>query len=214
MFRLETFSLTPYIGVIMGLLGHFLLLLYSIWLKKYEAEPKIVESKLWKFFKGIIQILYMFLSILMIDLSIFWLFGQWIYDDWQYQLPSVLISLIFGLQYLWGTVFRSMSRYKLIIFGYLAISTIIIIHWYIPQNMPVKQSFEAISFPILSALMLYSLFALIGLKYPKLYHFEKKLAEFSKSYDKIFTETYNYICFFIALFEVWAKFRGISLFVL
>jgi hypothetical protein len=214
MFRIETFSLSPYIGAMMGLLGHFLLLIYAIWLKKYEAEPKIIENKLWKYFKGIFHLCYMFLSILMIDLSIFWLFGQWIYDDWQYQLPSVLISLIFGIQYLWGALFRSLSRYKIIIFSYLAISTMIIMHWYIPQNMPVKQSFEAISFPIFSALAIISLFALIGLKYSKIYHFEKELANFSNGYEKIFTEIYNWICFFIVLLEVWAKLRGTSIFVL
>ncbi len=211
MFRVQTFSLSPYIGAIMGLLGHFLLLLYSLWLKKFENEPKIIENKIWKYFKGIIHLFYMYMAILMIDLSVFWIAGQWIYDDWQYQLPSVMISMIFGIQYLWGSIFRSFSRYKLMIFGYLSISTLIILHWYIPQNMPIKQSFDTISFPILTALGIYTLIAALGLKFPKIYRFDKHSVTLSDRYDTIFTNTWNWICFFIALVEVWAKFRGISI---
>ena len=211
--RIETFSVSPYIGAIIGLLGHTLLLLYSIWFKKFEENTKIIEHKVWKYLKGVFYIFYMFLGILMVDLAVFWLLGQWTYADWRYQLPSVLISLVFGIQYLWGTLIRSLDRYKLLIFSYLLIFTLILLHWYLPANMPIKKSFDIIWLPIFSCIVIYTLIALFGQRYPSIYRYNKEILEIKNLYEKIFTEKVNWVCFFIALFEVWAKFKGSSIFI-
>lgn len=209
---IPTFSMTPYITVIMGGAGHLLILLYAIWMKNCDKIKGISETKLWRFLRGVFFILYAFLGTIMVDTALCWLFGQWIYADWRFQLPAVLISLLFGIQYIWGTVFRKLKISPAILFVIMAIWTLVILHWYLPQNMPVGDSYPTIFTPLWGSILIYIVLCLIGLKFPKIFLSERVFLDSEAIYEKIYTDPVNWVCFFIALFEAWAKFKGASLF--
>jgi hypothetical protein len=80
--------------------------------------------------------------------------------------------------------------------------------------MPIKMSFEIIWVPLASSIMIYTIFAIIGKIYPTMYRLNKDIMNEKGLYEKIFIEKYNWICFFIALFEVWMKFKGSSIFII
>ena len=109
---IDTLTMNPFIGIQIAAIMqtiYMVFLAYSHFigtnqlnLKRERENPIIILIKFVYLMLNIIfRALFGLLSVLLVDFSAGWLLGAWDYTDWKYQLPSAILSLIIGIQYIY-----------------------------------------------------------------------------------------------------------------
>jgi len=158
--------------------------------------------------------------------------GSWTYNDWKFQLPSVIIILIIGIEFELLTLF---PKGNLIDILYFIISTLVIvlfIHWWVPMEPVMGPGLETYLPIILGALVLAYILK-DGIKYGV----QKKnlrvkglsenipenninqigknwlnLWDAAEKFEKFFNFKFNLICWVIATLQSLLILNGFSLF--
>ncbi len=208
-----TFSISPYLTNYFAFVVQTFIVISYIWFSKDFKWPKNKFSQAFlKFFKRFFFALYFFFGILMVDSAVIWISGQYGYADWRFQLPSVLISLILGLQYLITTFWIKPTKFDL---GYSItfISVFIgLMRFYLPG--PFNLRFRA-EFSIMIAfgiIFLYPMGKFVGDLISRKKEENRYLWDIGDSMYNLFNRKFNIIFWIIAMIEAMLKFAGSSLF--
>lgn len=212
---IETYTFAPYLMLYFAaIIQTFIVVSFIVAPQNYKAKNKIVEI-IHSFFMHL-GFTFMFLfGILFIDTALAWLFGQWVYADWRFQLPAVLLILIMGIQYVVGSMFVN-PRISTFIYSVVAIIVVLLgIHVYIP-SMDLRAS--VVNFLMLLFILqgIYLLIWVIDIILDEKTAWEEKnkdLWDVSPQFQNIFTRGFNIIIWIIMLVEVWLKLFGSSLFI-
>ncbi len=101
----------------------------------WNPEPKTSKWWLHQISIGFFTTLYFLVSVLLIDIAVFWLAGAWSFADWRWQIPNVLLGLFTGSFYIYFLIFKAKTRVlNLITFLTIAITIGSIVHLYAGQS--------------------------------------------------------------------------------
>lgn len=135
------FTLSPYLSTYMLAGLQVLLLLSRIWFPKDFMPEHRVLRYFYKLFQDIFLGTYFLFGIISLDTAISWLIGSWVYSDWQFQLPSVLLALVIAPQYIIGVGFKK-PRVSQLILGLVTVGVIIyLFHFVTPTTGSMIDSF-------------------------------------------------------------------------
>jgi hypothetical protein len=152
--------ITPYIGVIIGAIFHFFSLLARVFVSEEISPSKTWLRLIFRFFGSIFEGLYGILGLLCVYISIAWIAGTLGYADLLYQLPSVILSLIVGLEYCWNVWLKKGARSLLLlmILGILGLLYLFII--YIPSLDVISDGAARTGYVIGGVIVLYILWSM------------------------------------------------------
>lgn len=157
-----------------------------------------------------------FFGLVFIDTSISWLAGQWTYADWRFQMPSVLLCLVVGVQYVVGSF---LVKPKISDIVFVVISGIImgiLVHGYTLTN-DLRHSMTVIVIGMLILIFCYlGIWALdkyLESKSESWRNKNKTLWDIRASFKKIFNRKVNVILWAVLIVEIYLKVLGSSLFI-
>jgi len=209
----NTFSWSPYlIAYIVFVIQTFIVASYVWFSKDYEPPQKGLWALGYRFWKHLFYGFYFTFGVIVMDTALMWCLGQWTYRDWSFQLPSVILGLVLGIQYLIATILKKPTKIDL---GYAitVILTILLLnHLYIPR--PGRMVTSSAMFIMVSVALIVILPFIKEIE-----RFSSKNNEPPAVYDitnnlhKIFSRKFNIAFWIIATMEAMLKFAGSSLFI-
>ncbi|MHA1683750.1 MAG: hypothetical protein ACTSUE_22620 [Promethearchaeota archaeon] len=131
---IHTLSLNPMVGI------HILALVQTIFFAIYATVPKNAQprrkmgKRTLSFFRHLGIGALSTAGVLFVDMGLMWFFGGWTLADWRFQLPSVILLIIVGLQYILAA---ALIKGTVIDLGFIAgVATLFIwvIHISLPAN--------------------------------------------------------------------------------
>ena len=214
---IDSFLISPYVTAYSGAICYTFMMLSYVWWSggyspNYSAIGYVEQGT-----RTVLRVLYGFVGLLCLDASILWLFGSWGYADWRFQLPSVIIGLIIGVEYLGDTLFVKPNRVPVLFLGILAgVAELYVIHVYIPSLTNIYWGLTVIFIvPVITAVIFLVGGALVSIYRRKHESIGDRppLWDFSTKYDKIFTKRVDILLWIICMLEAMLKFGGTSLFI-
>ena len=207
----ETYSFSPTVSVLFaGIFQTLLLISYVLAPQNFKTKNRKLQGS-HTFFMHLFFCLYFLFGIIFFDAAILWLMGQWMYSDWRFQLPAVILILIIGIQYIVGSMFINPKLGNLI----FAICSIVVVLLMIHVIIPLMTLWEG-TYLILRIFFFLLIFYIILNYYMYKKNPEKitrELWDWTKKFQKIFSRKFNIILFCILMVEVWLKLFGTSLFI-
>ncbi|MBD3351200.1 MAG: hypothetical protein GF364_06915 [Candidatus Lokiarchaeota archaeon] len=238
---LNIFTVHPYLISLIGAVCQTLRFLARIWLPS-EDEAQQIEKRnpfilnvLNQFVNGIGQGLLFLFGVIMFDSALSWILGQWVYTDWRYQLPSVVLGLILGLQFVFDTLLKKPEKLELIFASVLIAGQIYFIHFYsaILENLKDQFTLALVYLSVLA--VCYAIFSTVQYIIRNISKTEQKkqksknqnqqndsdisrktpkyLWNIEEKYNKIFTLKWDIILLIIITIEAMLKLYGTSLFI-
>jgi hypothetical protein len=208
---INTFSFAPYLIPIIGAVLHALIIVSYVWFSEEYTPDNRKKEILFSGFRFVFYSIYLFIGIILLHTSIMYISGQWIYADYAYQLPSVILGIIIGIEYVIGTLFLKPKK-KTLILGIVSILTfIIMIHGYFAYTPRLKASFGDLIWVWVGCVVIGILGGIKNYKSDK--EVQKPLWDITPSFKKIYSRKINCIIWVIAVIETVLKFFGSSLFI-
>ncbi len=209
---LNTFSLSPYlIAYVCFVIQSFIMLSYVWFPKNYNLPEKGFWRYLLSFFKNFFFAFYYGLGIIIVDTSIMWLSGQWIYLDWRYQLLPVILGIVLGIQYIIIPMWTKPTKLDLIYAIGIIVILLYLIHDFMYDFNNAKENLTVFIIICIGLVLLYPILKFIEdifLKKEK----SNKLWDISEKMYKLFNRPFNIIFWIIATIEGILKFMGSSIF--
>jgi hypothetical protein len=190
----------------------FIVVSFVVAPQNYKAENKIVKI-IHSFFMHF-GFTFMFLfGIIFLDTALAWIFGQWVYADWRFQLPAVLFILVLGIQFVIGSMFIN-PRISTLLYSIVAIIVILIgIHVYIP-SMNLRASVVDFLMWLFILQGIYLAIWAINTVLDEKTDWEEKnkeLWDISPQFQRVFNRGVNLVIWIVMLVEVWLKLFGSSI---
>ncbi|MFO8018083.1 MAG: hypothetical protein R6U96_05565 [Promethearchaeia archaeon] len=214
---IETFTFAPYLMLYFAaIIQTFVMISFIVAPQNYKAQNKFVRIVHSFFMHFGFTFMFLF-GVVFLDTALAWLFGQWMYADWRYQLPAVLFILFLGIQYVIGSMFIN-PRISTLIYSICAILVILLgIHIYIP-SMDLWTSVVNFLRILILLQIIYLLIWGINTYLDSRERLSwkeknKKLWDISPKFHEIFSRGLNIIIWIIMMVEVWLKLFGSSLFI-
>lgn len=219
---IRTLSINPYIGIELAMILQTALLIHLVLREKgFEYKIKLFESIniFWKeFFSG----LYIIFGFLFIDIAVWWLIGSWTWMDWRIQLPSVILILIIGVEYVYLAAFQKRDWARIGLFVVTAIVLSLFIHWWVPID-PVMVNrmkdgiYYAIGVLLLITFLIATTRSIIFLKSPRTSKVSDENSEMSETIqdqglDNKKVILFNAVIWVFAFIQAILFFSGYSLF--
>ena len=151
-------------------------------------------------------------GVLFIDSAIFWLVGQWGYGDWMHQLPSVILVLFVGTQYVLGAMLINPTKFD-IIFAAITVPLALFVTHIVPGYLieSVEDSLYLILGLLIALVILYSIIKgrmLIPRNASPAFKWD-----ITRGYKKIFNRKVNVAMYIVLSAETLLKLLGSSLFI-
>jgi hypothetical protein len=215
----DIFTMSPYIAGIGVAVCNTLIILSKIWFPSGYFPPNKKLLSKYLFLQDLFRTIFFFFGVIFINIGVFWLSGQWIYADWAYQLPNVILGLIGGIQYVVGSLFLKPKKIELIfgigLFAYIFCTLNLLILG--PTNLEYEMIFVFVIDNIL--MIVYALVkALMRKKSEKLSPQSsqvtdgKPIWDISRKYNRVFNNKVIYIMWILASINVMLSFNGASIF--
>ncbi len=83
---------------------------------------------LWHFLEDFGAGIFLLFGVVLLDISILWCLGAWTYADWRYQLPSVILLGVLGVQYLLRPLRIKHHRWRFLFTGITVAILVIFLH--------------------------------------------------------------------------------------
>lgn len=139
MYLIPTLTLNPFVAIQVAAL------LQTLWLVQIligiDQWNLMFIKPLGKFLQIIIYILqallstiFIVFSLILIDISFWWLIGSWGFADWWFQIPNFSLAGIIAIYYLYFIVFRNPTKMKIIYVIFAVTLLEIYLHWWVPQD--------------------------------------------------------------------------------
>ncbi|MHA1730308.1 MAG: hypothetical protein ACTSU5_00100 [Promethearchaeota archaeon] len=128
-----TLALNPYIGLELALVLQTAYLAFLVAFPE-GYEPKSPRFKLlFRLARGLLGVFPAVFGVLFVDIAVTWLLGAWTFVDWPFQLPSVVLLLLLGIQYCAITMFRRGNPFD-VAYAVAAVAAFVtFIHWWVPR---------------------------------------------------------------------------------
>ncbi|TFF95003.1 MAG: hypothetical protein EU544_03715 [Promethearchaeota archaeon] len=212
---LETYTFSPYLMLYIGAIIQSLML--ASWViapQNFKTEnPKL--ALIYEFFMKLGFVTTFLFGIVFLDTAIFWLANQWIYADWRFQLPTVILLLILGFQYVFGSFFVN-PKLSDLLYGIGAIVAILIyLHFIVPLGRlrtTVVQFVGVLIVLMVVYLLLWGILSYLDRK-SRFSGKNRELWDITEKAQQIFSRKFNLVLYIIILMEVWLKLFGSSLFI-
>ncbi|MGV9200367.1 MAG: hypothetical protein ACOC44_00615 [Promethearchaeia archaeon] len=214
---IETYTFAPYLMLYFAaIIQTFIMVSFIVAPQNYEAKNEVVKIVHGFFMHFGFTFMFLFGAVFL-DTALAWLFGQWVYADWRFQLPAVIFLLLLGIQYVVGSLFIN-PRISTFIYSICAIVAILLgIHVYIPS---INLRTSVVDF--LGLLILLQIIYLVMwgintyLDSKERFSWKQKnraLWDISEQFQSIFSRRLNIIIWIIVMVEVWLKLFGSSIFI-
>jgi hypothetical protein len=165
-----TYGWAPYlISVVTPILQILLLIRYIWWPSAPDPSDNdyLWKNVLYQLFRGIFRYLYFFVGVLLLDISIFWLLGQWTYADWRFQLPSVILGLLVGGNYCIRILFEK-PKVPVLLFALAIIAgQLYFYHWYLPSFELFRPHLSELTWLLIGGLAISLLYGIVKEKSKK-----------------------------------------------
>ena len=92
-------------------------------------------------------------AVLFVDTGIAWLAGAWGYADWKYQLPSALLLVVVGVEYLVAGLLKRGSWVSVAYIAGIAATLLLFLHGWVPSFVVMGPTLEGVLPVILGALV-------------------------------------------------------------
>ena len=102
-------SFNPFLGTHLALLFQTIGLIFYILIPKDYLPKNSAAVRLYRLLKSFGLAIFFLFSIMFVDIAVMWLANAWTYADWRFQLPSVIIILVIGVEFL-GYILLSRPR--------------------------------------------------------------------------------------------------------
>ncbi len=210
MIRLYTFSpnFTLWFAAIFQSL---MMVVFVIVPKEHKSDKKAFE-----FAQNFGLGLYFLFGLIFLDTGICWLAGQWMYADWRFQLPSVILLIIIGIQYCFSAMLIKPRITDLIFFAVASPIVLSLIHIHLTLVDDLKDGVIYVLGIILVLQVVYVIFWGLNRfidKKPSRKDKKKYLWDFSKQFRRIFNRTSNIVLWAVMMTEALLKLVGSSLFI-
>jgi hypothetical protein len=225
---IRTLSFNPFISIQIAAIMQTIIVASYIFIKKDREQeiPHRMNSLVKIFLKQLVAGIFCFGGIFLFDTAFMWIIGGWGWQDWRYQLPSVILLLIVGIEYVWVSMFS--GKFNWINFSYVIsvfITYEVIMRWYIPtidvMSLRISRVFLPLILISIGVYWLISLGRLVnnivkGHKENKIKN-TKEEQRFEFWYlnfieKKIFSRWLNIIVWILSLIQAMLVFNGYSLF--
>lgn len=209
---IRTFTFNPFIGlqIAMFMLMPFLILLIFTqvaYFKKENSNPSYFSHIIFRLIGGIYFGLLVVISIMLLDIALFWIMGAWTYADWRFQLPNVILIVLIALNFLGWSIFRKFTVLDLI---YLFI-VIIVIELFFHVIIP---SIVVMSIVIEDWLAIVLILLILSYIPVNLLKFSNKLVikvECTINQKRIFSPKFNFILWILATIQSILTLSGYSI---
>ncbi|MBD3351854.1 MAG: hypothetical protein GF364_10245 [Candidatus Lokiarchaeota archaeon] len=214
-----TLTLNPFVGVqLAAVLQLIAMIIWTGEFHKIRIPNKNIE-KVFTFFKEFFYNLFGLIGILFIDISISWIIGSWSYADWRFQLPSVLLIFILGIEYTLYCYFQKGSLLKMIYAILASLTLTLFIHWWVPLEPVMGPRIENNILIILGILLaVYAVISIIHVIVNGNNHrkrtFLRDYWDITQKLQKIFNIKVNLIIWILVTIQAMLCYFGYSLFAL
>lgn len=206
---LNIFTISPYIAGIGIAIFHTFILLGKIWSSDRNNSSKIAGDRQFNFIQELFRQLFFLFGVIFINISVFWLAGQWSYVDWPFQLPNVILGIFVGIQYIIKSQFLKPKKIDVIFAILFAIFIFISINLLIigPSNL----QDDLVLILILNNVVII-VFIFIRKQLEAKGRTGEYLWDITDKYKKIFNTPVIIITWIIASINVMLNFSGASIF--
>jgi len=158
-------------------------------------------------------------GILFVDTALLWLFGNWSMTDWRFQLPSVIIILFLGLEYIIFTLFRRGNLLDILFCGIAVATIVVFLHWWVPldalMGSKLKKDLPMIIGVLFGVYMLISVIKItIKQKKSRAEEEIKYLWDIRKQLRYVYNRKINILFWLLAVVQSMLMFYGYSIFTL
>jgi hypothetical protein len=213
------FSLAPWMTIIPFFLHTFILLHY-VWRKYSFAESLKKQGAYFlstkQRFSGWRTVYFVF-GIYFIDTCIKMVFGIFGIENWTFIIPSAILFLIVGFEYVFRAVFKAPNRYDLKSAFTVIFVSVIILEVYLPRSADLMISIASLLIPFIVAWLLFGPLCRLRIRYLERTGRTDELTEvYASVYDiqtkfyKIFTPIADIIIWIILFIDVVLRFEGFS----
>lgn len=81
-------------------------------------------------------------AVLFLDAGVAWLIGTWGYTDWRYQLPSALLLVVIGVEYIVAGLLKRGNWISIVYVACVAAALLVVFHVLLPGDPVMGQTLE------------------------------------------------------------------------
>ncbi len=214
------FAFAPWMTILPFILHTFILLHY-IWRKYSFAESLKKDGKYFlsteRRFSNWRSIYFVF-GIYFIDTGIKMILGFFGIENWAFIIPSAIIYLVVGFEYVFRAVFKAPNRYDLKSALTVIFVSLLILEIYLPRSADLMVSIASLLIPILIAWLLFGPLCRFRIRYLEKMGRTQELTEvyvpvydIQAKYYKIFTPLTDTILWIWIFLDVVLRFEGFSI---
>ena len=222
-----TLSFNPFVGIQIAAILQTLIVAFYIFVKKdpEQRNPLNIKPYVKSFLKQLVSGIYCFGGIFLFDIAFMWIIGGWGWQDWRYQLPSVILLLFMGIEYIWVSMFSEKFNWINLIYVIAVFITYeVIMRWYVPAIEVMSLRLSIVFLPlVLVSIGVYWLISIARLVYSividrrdeKIENTEvERRSEFwqlNPIEKKIFSRWLNIVVWILSVIQAMLVFNGYSL---
>ncbi len=214
-------ALNPFLGVAIATILQTSVLVGYIFnvpdrFNRAQVAEKSRTRFLWHFLEDFGAGIFLLFGVLLLDIAILWGLGAWTYADWRFQLPSVILLAVLGVQYIlrplrikhhrWRFLFTGITVAILVIFLHCIISGLAIMGVLLETYLPVL-----LGALVVAALVIGLVHAVLGRKRSG-QDSKEVISNVTPRIARIFTPPVNIILWVLAVGQCIFVFLGYSWF--
>ncbi len=154
------------------------------------------------------------LAVLFLDTGIAWLSGAWGYSDWRYQLPSAVLLVVAGVEYVFAGLLKRCSWISLAYLAGCALTMLLFLHWWAANDVVMGPKLEG-GLPIVIGALVGAGLLVAGIETARTRRQEGRKGriswDISPVMDKVFNRWTNLVIWVLAVVQGILLFCGYSL---
>jgi hypothetical protein len=154
------------------------------------------------------------LAVLFLDTGIAWLVGAWGYADWRYQIPSAILLVVTGVEYVIAGLLKRGSWISLAYLAGSAVTMLLFLHWYAAADVVMGPKLEG-GLPIVIGALVGAGVLVAGVETARTTRLEGRKGrlswDISPVMDRVFNRWTNLVIWVLAVVQGILLFSGYSL---
>ncbi len=209
-----TLTMNPLIVIQFCAVAQTAIMAILVSVSKQEKTPSKRAATLFEFFERFGYSALGVLAVLFLDTGIAWLLGAWGYADWRYQLPSAVLLVVTGIEYVFAGLLKRGSWISIAYIAGIAATMLLFLHWWAARDVVMGPKLEG-GLPIVIGALVGAGLLVAGIETARTTRQEGRKGrlswDISPVMDRVFNRWANLVIWVLAVAQGILLFCGYSL---